>query len=79
MVSEGGHNIPEETIRRIYYRGKYNFTNKFLHLSDYWILIDNSRKPFTFIAQGKRESDLMIFNDFIWQKIKNYANEQRRY
>ena len=41
-VSEGGHNILEETKRRRYFRGIYNLTNyKFTALCDYWIVMNN--------------------------------------
>jgi len=51
-VNEGGHNIPEETIRRRYYRGIINLTTKFINVCDYWIVINNSGRPFTFVAEG---------------------------
>lgn len=75
-VNEGGHNIPEETIRRRYFRGIYNLTNKFCDLCDYWIVIDNSSRPFTFVAEGQGEADLKIHNPTIWNQIKNQANEK---
>ena len=40
-VSEGGHNIPKETIIRRYFRGMYNLRNKFTALSNYRIVIKN--------------------------------------
>ncbi len=41
-VSEGGHNIPEEVIRRRYSAGLRNLIEIYSHIVDRWILIDNN-------------------------------------
>jgi predicted ABC-type ATPase len=41
-VREGGHNVPEEDVRRRYRRGIANFLHVYRPLSDFWILYDNS-------------------------------------
>lgn len=75
-VSEGGHNIPEETIRRRYFRGIYHLTNKFIALCDYWIVINNSSRPFTFVAEGQGVSEVRIHNETIWEQIKRQPDEK---
>ena len=75
-VSEGGHNIPEETIRRRYFRGIYNLSNKFIGLCDYWIVINNSSRPFTFVAEGEGMTEIKVHNDIIWQQIKKQHDEK---
>ncbi len=52
-VSEGGHNIPTETIKRRYSSGLRNFVNLYQNEVDYWLLIDNSRTEQELIAEGK--------------------------
>lgn len=74
-VNEGGHNIPEETIRRRYSRGIINLTTKFVNICDYWIVINNSGRPFTFVAEGQRDTELKVHDELIWQLIKNKSNE----
>jgi predicted ABC-type ATPase len=76
-VSEGGHNIPEETIRRRYYRGMYNLKSKFIAICDYWIVINNSSTLHTFVAEGQGETELNIYDEFTWQLIKKYSNEEK--
>jgi predicted ABC-type ATPase len=76
-VNEGGHNIPEETIRRRYSRGIVNLTTKFIDICDYWIVINNSSRPFTFVAEGQGETELKIHDDLVWQQIKNQADEEK--
>jgi predicted ABC-type ATPase len=75
-VSEGGHNIPEETIRRRYFRGTNNLINKFIELSDFWIVIDNSSKPFSFVAEGQGNNQIMIHDEPIWQIIIKQRDEK---
>ena len=41
-VSEGGHHIPENVIRRRFEAGLRNFREKFNDLVDSWVLYDNS-------------------------------------
>ena len=75
-VIEGGHNIPEETIRRRYFRGIYNLTNKFTSLCDYWIVINNSSRPFTFVAEGLGVNEMRVHDEMIWQQIKTQPDEK---
>ena len=41
-VSQGGHNIPETTIRRRYDAGIYNFHQTYKSLVDVWLHFDNA-------------------------------------
>ena len=41
-VAQGGHNVPEDDVRRRYRRGIANFLNVYRQLTDYWIVFDNS-------------------------------------
>jgi predicted ABC-type ATPase len=74
-VSEGGHDIPVETIKRRYYRGMFNLVHKFIPICDYWLVIDNSGAAYTYIAEGQGETELKIYDTAIWQQIKNHPNE----
>jgi predicted ABC-type ATPase len=76
-VSEGGHNIPEETIIRRYFRGIHNLTDKFIAVCDFWIVINNSSRPFTFVAEGQGSNELKIHDHLIWSQIKNLPNEKK--
>ena len=76
-VSEGGHNIPEETIRRRYFRGIYNLSNRFIGLCDFWIVINNSSRPYTFVAEGQGLNEIKVHDDIIWQLIKTQTNEEK--
>jgi predicted ABC-type ATPase len=69
-VSEGGHNIPEDIIRRRYSRGILNLVNVFVSLCDYWLVIDNSSRPYLFIAEGNRDNEIVIHDKEKWEQIK---------
>ena len=43
-VETGGHDIPEETIRRRYLRSRSNFWYNYRKLADNWYLFNNSSK-----------------------------------
>lgn len=44
-VSEGGHNIPSETIYRRYWLGLQNFFDIFIEIVDSWSFYDNLNTP----------------------------------
>jgi predicted ABC-type ATPase len=75
-VIDGGHDIPTEVIIRRYQKGILNLTKVFISLSDYWVVIDNSSRPYTFIAEGSGKSEIIISNKEIWDKIKMWTNEK---
>ena len=75
-VSEGGHDIPIDTIIRRYYKGIYNLTKLFTKICDYWIVIDNSDSPFKFIAEGSMDQEIIIHDFQSWSFIKNSKHEK---
>jgi predicted ABC-type ATPase len=75
-VSEGGHNIPENTIRRRYLRGLTNLTRLFIPLADLWMIIDNSVSPFMLIAEGSQNSQKKIYQEVSWHQLNKISNEE---
>jgi len=51
-VKQGGHNVPEEVIRRRFEHGIKNF-GRYKLLVDSWQLYDNSDIPTILIAEGQ--------------------------
>ena len=51
-VSEGGHHVPEDVIRRRYARGLVNLRNTFLPMADAVWLFDSSRMSPHLVAAG---------------------------
>jgi predicted ABC-type ATPase len=67
-VKEGGHDIPEETIRRRYDNGLKNFFNIFIQLVDEWMFIDNSGEPYEILAEGN-EITVDVQNEKVWNSL----------
>lgn len=68
-VISGGHNIPEDIIRRRYEAGANNLSRLYLPICDYWLIIDNSEPPFQIIAEGFKMEDIEINNKVIYNQI----------
>ena len=62
-VEAGGHDVPEETIRRRYKLGLQYFFFDYSPIADRWILADNTEIPFKVIAQGWKK--YMVVKDNI--------------
>lgn len=54
-VEAGGHNIPENIIRRRYKMGMEYLFYEYIPACDRWILADNSKLPFTVVAEGNQD------------------------
>ena len=54
-VAAGGHNIPDHVVRRRYVMGLQYFFDTYIPVIDRWVLADNSRSPFTVVAEGSKQ------------------------
>jgi predicted ABC-type ATPase len=54
-VAQGGHDVPEDIIRRRYSSGFRNFENIYKDLVDAWILYDNSGSIPIFLDWGEKK------------------------
>lgn len=75
-VAAGGHNIPEDVVRRRYVMGLRYFFETYRPLCDHWVLADNSRSPFVVVAEGDKES-INIKNEKTFKKIDSIAHSQQ--
>lgn len=74
-VSKGGHNIPEEVVRRRYYEGLRNFFNIYAPIVDYWTLVDNSEVPRVIVAKGGANIGIQIVNTDKYNAIYRYVRK----
>ncbi|TAK49130.1 MAG: zeta toxin [Saprospiraceae bacterium] len=74
-VRAGGHNIPEEVIRRRYWRGIENLFQIYMPLCDAWAIFENSWKSPMLIAKSGEGNSPVIKNQAIWEKLMNYGKE----
>ena len=77
-VEAGGHNIPEETIRRRYNTGIYYFCNLYAPICERWILADNSQIPFRVIAEGSKTDVINIRDEQTYAVIKAISEEKAK-
>lgn len=66
----GGHNVPEETIRRRYHAGLKNFYGLYRQIADSWYLFDNSKpgNPFM-IATSDQQAGFVCEEQPVWEHI----------
>ena len=67
-VESGGHDIPEETIRRRYIRSRRNFWYNYKGMADSWYLFNNSGKSPELIASCLM-TDLKVIDNKYYDKF----------
>lgn len=72
-VSKGGHDIPEEIIRRRYTAGINNLFKLFMPAVDYWAVFDNSATPRRIVATGGRKSETVTMEEELLRTIRAYV------
>lgn len=73
-VQEGGHDIPEEVIRRRYQRGIHNLLNIYSQLTDVTIVAENTLEMST-IAEKQKNETWTIIDNHKWNIFKSLGNE----
>lgn len=77
-VARGGHHVPDETIRRRFYGGIYNFFELYRPLADTWRWYNNAVPPRALLVAsggiGRRDK---IYNHQTWATIQAQANTAR--
>ncbi len=67
-VQSGGHNIPEDIIRRRYERGRANFFDLYSELADRWTIVDNT-PPVSVTIARMDDGEVEILQPQIWEVI----------
>jgi len=77
-VAAGGHNIPDSVVRRRYVMGLQYFFDAYIPVVDRWVLADNSKPPFTVVAEGSREV-MYIRDNEKYQSIWSIAHPDEEF
>ena len=72
-VSKGGHDIPQDIIRRRYVAGINNLLKLFMPIVNYWAIFDNSETPRRKVAIGGKDTQTEIVNKALYDNIKYYV------
>ena len=74
-VERGGHNVPEADIRRRYIRGRKNFFQLYVPLSDRWDICDNSDENLEVVAWGGKDIETRVLDNDRFALLERTAYE----
>lgn len=69
-MSKGGHDIPEETVRRRFERSLRNFFSLYLPLADTWLVCDNSGAVLVDVAYARKAGDTIVADQQLWEHLR---------
>lgn len=75
-VRSGGHRVPEDDVRRRYYRARRNLLDLYLPLMDYWTVCDNSGDRLVVLAKRPTDGEVEIVDAERWERFKLEANHE---
>ena len=71
-VSNGGHNIPEDDIRRRFKRGIYNLLNLYMPICEVVYILNNNYIPAKLVAhKSPQVESLHIYEKAMWEQLIN--------
>ena len=70
-VKEGGHNIPEDVIRRRYVNGIKNLFDIYIPIVDEAMIFDNSIDEYEMIAEKKISNEFFVYNNRKFTLLKS--------
>jgi predicted ABC-type ATPase len=74
-VQQGGHSIPEATVRRRFRRGILNFFHEYQPVVDSWVIFDNSEDIPKMIA-FKESGELEILDSALFDMLLKYKDQK---
>jgi len=77
-VRMGGHDVPENTIRRRYHAGLRNLFALYQPMAEMWRMYDNTFVGrMRLLAAGKRDRVVHLHDSALWRQIRErYAHER---
>jgi predicted ABC-type ATPase len=74
-VTAGGHNVPEDTVRRRYRAGIRNFFSLYQPIVTSWALYNASGPEPTLIAEGLESEPPKVYDPTVWATAKRQSIE----
>jgi len=75
----GGHDVPDEIVRRRYHRGAYNFIHLYRSIADSWEVHNNTRPARrSLVAHGRRGESPTVYDDLVWGAVIEEAGRETR-
>jgi predicted ABC-type ATPase len=75
-VASGGHDIPNDVIKRRYYAGIKNLFKLYMPICDYWMVFDNSSSHSEQICEGHLANKPSIFNENLFVKLRRLCENE---
>jgi predicted ABC-type ATPase len=75
-VEMGGHDVPDEVVRRRYSRSLNNLINLFIPIANYWFVVNNSQNKPELLVEGKFRNIGKIYNKDLWRKINEFSEKK---
>jgi predicted ABC-type ATPase len=70
-VQQGGHHVPEETVRRRYHQSMRNLFDLYMPLADVWnVYLNQQRGSPELIARGSRETPQLVADQRVWKMMQ---------
>lgn len=69
-VANGGHNVPDEDVKRRFAKSFDNFQRRYKPLADYWAIIDNAAITPQLIVRGMHDKIEIIDHDLYESILK---------
>ncbi len=77
-VKEGGHNVPEDVIRRRFQLGISNLVNLFIPICDTVLVFNNVKTPAQLIARKEtQQNDIEYIDAKMWNQLTKYYERKR--
>lgn len=76
-VRKGGHDIPEDIIRRRYVSGIKNLFSLYAPEVDYWAIFDNSETPRILVAKGGANKLPVVLDEEIFIKLQELCQRKK--
>jgi predicted ABC-type ATPase len=75
-VAGGGHNIPEEDVRRRFGRSTANFMTLYRPIADRWMVLNNSGSDAKMVAEGGSGLTERVADRKTWNRMLEISNAQ---
>ncbi len=73
-VAKGGHDVPQDIVRRRFERSLFNFFQHYRFLVNSWMLVDNSTITPTVIASEQTGALHIIDTELYYRLVAQYGN-----
>ena len=77
-VRLGGHDVPENDIRRRYQRGIINFFDLYQQLAQSWNVYDNSLRESVLVAEGAINTPPVIYQQDLWESFRRARDASKK-